>query len=296
MKAFSRYISTGFWLIFVIFLVLSVKAQNNLPKIAILTPEKNLQAEKFTEKLEQLLRTDFRVLDSSLSETAFRSASVAKPFNLTVEEAKIIGAAIGCDFFLLVEAVNLKRYSSVLKEYYESYAVIFAVSSRSGRLIFWTLKTFNGKTPAQADDLLYASTNDLAKDITAKTRQVTKNELTEKLPANYREIPEENSPEAKLFRPPLPYRRISPVYPETARFYRVEATVDVEIYLDETGAIRHLEIVRWAGFGLDESVAETVRRMNWRPAEINGKPVSVRALLRYNFRKPEKESQVLTNF
>jgi TonB family protein len=219
---------------------------------------------------------------------AFRSANPEKPFNLTIEEAKVIGAAIGCDFFLLVEAVNLKRYSSILKEYYESYAVIYAVSSRSGRLIFWTLKTFNGKTPAEADELLSDSLSNLTEEIAEKAKQTAKYELAEKPPENYLEIPYENSPEAKNFRPPLPYRRISPIYTETARFYRVEATVDVEIYLDEAGNIKHLEIVRWAGFGLDESVAETVRQMNWRPAEINGKPVPIRALLRYNFRKPEK--------
>jgi hypothetical protein len=51
----------------------------------------------------------------------------------------------------------------------------------------------------------------------------------------------------------------------------VTATIDVLVDVEADGGITKIEIVRWAGFGLDESVAETVRKMNWRPAERNGK-------------------------
>ena len=85
------------------------------------------------------------------------------------------------------------------------------------------------------------------------------------------EVPNENTPEAKNFRPPLPYRRISPEYTKIANYYDVEATVDILIDVDADGKILKTEIVRWAGYGLDESVTETVRKMNWRPAERNRK-------------------------
>jgi outer membrane biosynthesis protein TonB len=49
-----------------------------------------------------------------------------------------------------------------------------------------------------------------------------------------------------------------------------------------------VRVVRWAGFGLDEEVVSTVRRMHFRPAAREGGPVAVRVLLRYNFRKPPK--------
>ena len=49
-----------------------------------------------------------------------------------------------------------------------------------------------------------------------------------------------------------------------------------------------VEIVRWGGFGLDEEVAATIRRMNFHPAERDGERVPVRVLLRYNFRRPPK--------
>jgi hypothetical protein len=72
--------------------------------------------------------------------------------------------------------------------------------------------------------------------------------------------------------------------------YDVTATVERGVDLDAKGSIQRTRIVRWAGFGLDESVEKTVREMNWRPAELNGKNVPMRFLLRYNFKKPEKET------
>ena len=59
--------------------------------------------------------------------------------------------------------------------------------------------------------------------------------------------------------------------------------------LDANGNILRTDVVRWAGFGLDESVEKTVRSMNWRPAERNGKTLPMRFLVRYNFKKIEKD-------
>ena len=267
-----------------ILLQLSIFAQ----KIAVLAPEKNGQSESFAEKFESSLAGKFKIINSSLSETAFLSANVEKPFNMTAEEAKTVGAAIGGEYFLLVKCENLRRYSFEKKEYYESYAAVYAVSSRSGRLVFWKLQTFSGYTPKDADKLLFDSTDDLAKEISAKLTEVSKAELIEKR-TKLEEIPDENSPAAKNFRPPLPFRRLSPKYTSIANLYSIEATVEIEIDFDENGWITQTDIVRWAGFGLDEAVTETVRRMNWRAATRNGKTLPIRALLRYNFKKIEKE-------
>lgn len=223
-----------------------------------------------------------------MSETAFLSAGAEKPFNLTNEEAKTIGAAIGCEFFLLVRAENLRRYSFEKKEYFESFAAVYAVSARSGRLVHWKLQTFSGYDPQNADKLLFESTDELAKEFFVKLAAVAKEELTEKR-VKLEEIPDEKSLAAQNFRTPLPYRRISPKYTAQANLYSIAATVDVDVDFDETGKITRTEIVRWAGFGLDESVTETVRQMNWRPATRDGKPLPVRVLLRYNFKKIEKE-------
>lgn len=240
-------------------------------------------------KLENSLSNNFKVLDDTLSETAFNSAKYEKPFNLSLEESKNVGAAIGCDYFLLLKAENQRRYSLEKKEYYESYAIVYAVSSRTGRLVFWKLIGSEAETVEKAEKKLFASTDELSAEISEKLKIVTKDELNEKAAPKLEKLPDENSPEAKNFRPPLPYKRIKPPYTSLANLYRVEATVDIEIDVDENGKILQTLITRWAGFGLDESVDKTIRQMNWKPADRNGKPLPMRVLLRYNFKKIEEE-------
>ncbi len=259
------------------------------PKIAIIFPDKTVQSKNFAEKLEDSLASSAKILDDDMSVAAFGSQPYEKPFNLTVAESKNIGAAIGCDYFLLIKAENLRRTYLSKGEFYESYAVVFTVSARTGRLVLWKLNSFEAEKPENAKKKLFDSVNTLAAEISGKLKTVTSEEFNEKAALKLEGLPADNSPEAKNFRPPLPYKRFRPEYTPLANLYRVEATIDVEIDVDETGKILKIEILRWAGFGLDEAVAENVRRMNWRPASRDGKAMPMRILLRYNFKKVERE-------
>ncbi len=265
--------------------LLAISAQT---KIAVLIPEKNAQNQTFAEKLETSLSKNFKILDDSLSETAFRSTAYEKPFNLSLAEAKNIGAAIGCDYFLLVKGATQRRYSFSKKDFYESYAAVYVVSSRTGRLIFWKLMKSETKVAKESESGLFDSINDLSAELSGKLKTVAEEESNEQSASKLEELPPENSPEAKNFRPPLPYKRIKPEYTTIANLYGVEATVDVEIDVDENGKILKTEIARWAGFGLEESVIETVNKMQWRAASRNGKTLPIRVLLRYNFKKIEQ--------
>jgi len=60
----------------------------------------------------------------------------------------------------------------------------------------------------------------------------------------------------------------------------------VLVDLDARGEVTRVEVVRWAGFGLDEATVDTVRQLHFFPAMRNGVAVPLRVLLRYNFRKP----------
>ncbi|HYO92126.1 MAG TPA: energy transducer TonB, partial [Pyrinomonadaceae bacterium] len=86
-------------------------------------------------------------------------------------------------------------------------------------------------------------------------------------------------------------RRLRPSYPETARQAEAEATVDVEVDIGADGEVSKVEVVRWAGFGLDEATMSTVRQMHFRPAMRDDEPIPMRVLLRYNFRKPPVEGK-----
>lgn len=285
----SAFLCVRLRLIFFLFFLncsLLLAAQS---KIAVLVPEKNALSQSFAEKLETSLAKNFKVLDSSLSAAAYRSTNYEKPFNLSLAESKNIGAAIGCDYFLLVRAETLRRYSFEKKDFYESYAVVYTVSSRTGRLVFWKLINAETETAEKSEKKLQDSINDLSAELSDKLKAAAKEESNEKPAAKLEELPAENSPEAKNFRPPLPYQRIKPEYTRIANLYSVEATVDIEIDTDENGKILKTEIVRWAGFGLDESVTEAVRKMQWRAASRDGKTLPFRVLLRYNFKKIDKD-------
>ena len=258
-------------------------------RVAVLAPDKTDPSREFAWNLENALIERVSIQDSSLAAAAFNATAFENPYNLTEEGSKSIGAAIGCEYFILVRAGTLRRSSSARPEYYEASAAVFVVSSRTGRLVQWKLLRFEASRPQRAVKMLAASVAPLARKVAADLKDITKGELAEPPPADMEEAPEDGSPAAKNFRAPIPYRRIKPQYTSDAYLYDVAATVDIVIDLNAAGAILRTEIVRWAGYGLDESVEKTVRSMNWRPAERNGKPLPMRFLVRYNFKKVEKQ-------
>ena len=248
-------------------------------------PDKTDASRDFAERLGEQLAIKANVLDFSLAESAYASVSPATPFNLPAEESKRLGAAIGCDFFILLRSANQRRSSFQKAEYYESYAAIFLVSARTGRLVLWTMPTFEASKVSAAAALLAGSVSLIAAKIVESMRSAVREEIAERDDVSIEEVPEENSPEAKNFRSPVPYRRIKPEYTAKAAFYDVVATIDILVDLSASGVILRTRIVRWAGYGLDESVDKTVRAMNWLPATRNGKSLPMRFLLRYNFKK-----------
>ena len=243
----------------------------------------------FADKLGAQLEDKVKVLDPDLGRSAYASVSVEAPFNLTVDESKRIGAVIGCDAFILLRSATQRRSAFGRAEYYEAYAVIYVASARTGRLVWWRLLSREAPTPEKAGVLLEAEAGKLSDNIAHDVRSILSREIKEPETAVVEELPAENTPLAKGFRSPVPYRRIKPEYTPLAALYEVTATVEALVDLDVSGIVKRVEIVRWAGFGLDESVEKTIRVMNWRPAERNGKSLPMRFLVRYNFKKIDKD-------
>ena len=275
--------------LYIVSVLLIYAAPLNGQKVAILTPDNTESSKTYAAKLEGALERKVKVFDESLSDTAFDSAKPDTPFNLTKELSQKIGTAIGCDYFILIRSATLRRSASKRPEYYEANAVIYVVSSRTGRLVFWKLQKFESDKAREAEKLLAGSADRLAAAFAAKMSETSRSEVSEPVPSPIEEVPDANSPDAKNFRAPVPFRRIKPEYTADAAFYDVKATVDILIDLDSAGSITRTEIVRWAGYGLDEAVEKAVRAMNWRPAERNGKTLPMRFLVRYNFKKVDKE-------
>lgn len=277
-KTFCAFV----FLLAVCYLPVAAAAQT----LAFLVPEKKAENRPVIEKLRSALEEKFKIPDDSMAEAAAESFSDINLFNLSSAEAKNLGKAIGCDFFIILKTETLRRAALSKLDYYESYAAFFLVSSRTGRLVFWQLSSFEAETAAAAEKKLRASIEKSASDISTNLKSSNEKEIAE-INAPPHIPPVEST--SKTFRPPIPYRRLKPAYTSLANLYGVAATVDALVDLDENGNVLKIEISRWAGYELDESVAETIRKMQWRAAELDGKPLPFRFLLRYNFKKLKNE-------
>jgi TonB family protein len=241
--------------------------------------------------------SEINILDSDLTRSAARGAGYSGSLNMMLSEAYDLGSALGSDFFILGDAQTLRRSPSTGAIYFESYASIFLVSSRSGKLVSWQRTKTEAPTAALTEARLLEDISSRAiRDLlVSEMSRAAQEERLKRESAVEKNVPviegapdDESSANASGLRLPRPYRRLLPAYPETAASAEAEATVDVLVDLDEKGEVNHVEIARWAGFGLDEATIETVRQLHFFPAMRNGTPIPLRVLLRYNFRKPAK--------
>jgi TonB family protein len=181
--------------------------------------------------------------------------------------------------------------------YYESYCSLFLVSARTGRLLLWERPSFENPEATKAEARLsqYLSDDAFARRLigtikkTQEYERIQRTILTASAEALIEEAPDdEKAAEAQGVRAPRPYRRLRPEYPQSAARADAEATIDVVVDVGADGEVSEVQIVRWAGFGLDESTIATVRQLHFFPAMKNGTPIPMRVMLRYNFRKPPR--------
>jgi TonB family protein len=254
-----------------------------------------LASESLAANLESV--PELLILDRDQARTAAKGAGQIASLNMSLQEARGLGDAIGSDYYIVGDAQTLRRSPSVGPPYFESYASVFLVSSRTGRLLIWQRPNFRAATAVAAEKLLLA---DLSSGATRSRnlvaiRQARGDERMKREMAIESSAPlieaapdDDKTAQAEGLRLPRPFRRFSPPYPETAASAEVEAIVDVLVDLDINGEVSNAEVARWAGFGLDEATLETVRQLHFFPAMRNGTPIPLRVLLRYNFRKPPK--------
>jgi Ca-activated chloride channel family protein len=69
-------------------------------------------------------------------------------------------------------------------------------------------------------------------------------------------------------------RRVEPIYPELAHRARVEATVILEVHVDEQGNVGSVRVVRGHPL-LDEAAVQAVKQWKYSPTVLNGMPVPV---------------------
>lgn len=273
------------------------------PRVAVIEFRDSGTAKLVTNELEQLINartkpsSELILLDSDQTQAAAKGAGYDGSLNLTLEEARHIGAAIGSDYFFTGVARTLRRSPSSAPVYFESYASLFLVSARTGKLVFWERQEFRRPTAEQAERALLTSLSaSTTRDRYRSTiRRIAEEERQARATAIERGtpvielMPDDES--STSVRAPRPFRRPKPPYTAAAAQDSVEATIDVLADIDAKGKVGQIEIIRWAGYGLDESVINTVKQMDFFPAVRDGVAIPMRVLLRYNFRKPASEPQ-----
>jgi TonB family protein len=276
-------------------LVSNARAQN--ASVSVLDFGVTQLGRRSSDQFRSRLRSkQFTVADADMTRAAATGGAYSGSLNLTVSEARDLGAVLGTEFYLLGDAQTLRRSSFAKSAYYESYCSIFVVSARTGRLVMWTRPSFEGDESADTEKALSEILDgEVSYQIAVAIRRAREDERIQRTviaPASeplIEEAPDdEKTAEIQGVRLPRPYRRLRPEYPDTAARADAEATVDVLVDVRADGEIGEVQIARWAGFGLDESTVATVRQMHFFPAMKNGTAIPMRVLLRYNFRKPPR--------
>ena len=74
-------------------------------------------------------------------------------------------------------------------------------------------------------------------------------------------------------------------YPKSALENKIEGKVIVQFIIEKDGSISNVEIVKKAGWGMDEEAIRVIKLMpNWKPGKQNGKAVRVLFTLPINFK------------
>ena len=83
--------------------------------------------------------------------------------------------------------------------------------------------------------------------------------------------------------PPQLIYEVEPEFSEEARKAKHQGVVVLTIEVDPGGHVRNVRVRQSLGLGLDEKAIEAVSHWRFRPAILDGKPVTTEAVVQFNF-------------
>ena len=248
----------------------------------------------FLSALKQL--DTISTIDPAIVESAIAGIRYEGSINMSTDESRRLGAAIGCDFFIVGKAEVVARSLEAARTVQEALVAVMIVDGRTGKLAVFDLVSEEAQTPGSAITAaagalagrasLYAER--MASFRTNRTSSVSASAETTRNPTpseRIEEMPTEGSAGSAGFKSPEFLNRVTPEYTADAERADISASVEATAVLKSNGEVGDIEITRWAGFGLDQSAERAIRQLKFKPATRDGRPVSVRALIRYNFRR-----------
>jgi len=239
------------------------------------------------------LNEPLELVDEQQVASAVHGSGYRGSLNLSLREARDLGMSIGCEYYIVGKAVVARRVGPIGTEagsgaeYYPGVIGLFLVAARSGRLAAFAFQQVEGKSEEAARRRLLSSLDAAWGQL--KTGLVAGRRADAGPPSQSSEdgaITDLDDPSTSMngVTQPVFYERLKPQYTSEAQLAGITATVEVQAVFRANGHVTDVEVVRWAGFGLDESARQTAARLRFKPAERNGRPISVRALVRYNFK------------
>jgi TonB family protein len=250
-------------------------------------------ARKAESVLNSSLGSESRVslVDQSLVQPAMKGILYDGSINMSRDEARKLGSAIGCDFFITGKLETFTRSDRVAEEHEEALIGVMIVDGRTGALAMFDFISVKAATrEAAVGALIKTLTPRAGSYVDRMSRfQLARAQVippgSKTAAESIENIPEEGSPLAVGFTPPEFLNRVIPDYTDAAERADITAVVEASAVFLANGEVGDIQIVRWAGFGLDESAERAIRQLTFKPATRDGKPVSVRATVRYNFRR-----------
>lgn len=263
------------------------------PRIAVIGFFHSVTGEAFDASplngsLETALRRDGRavLIEHSLMKPALAGVGYDGSVNMSTDEARRLGSAIGCDFFIVgvIDAVTISEQARESHE--EAVGGLMMVDGRTGALAAFDF--IQEKAPSreaavrQAKRALADRASGYISRMLEHRARLEEQAGGRSDPEPVEEMPDDESPG---FTPPKFANRIKPEYTSEARRANAGGTVEAMAVFRVNGEVGDITVTRWVGFGLEESALRAIRGLKFEPARLDGRPVSVRALVRYNFRK-----------
>ncbi len=85
-------------------------------------------------------------------------------------------------------------------------------------------------------------------------------------------------------KPPERVYSPQPAYTEIARRARVQGVVIVQAIIDKQGNVTNVKVLKGLPMGLEEAAVDAIKQWKFKPATLNGKPVTVYYNLTVNFK------------
>ncbi|MBX7223229.1 MAG: energy transducer TonB [Blastocatellia bacterium] len=247
----------------------------------------DLEKQLTTVANEALPGAGVELIPASLVQAVMATEAGTLNFNPRLDEARALGAALGCDFYLLGRVSAGPKSGADRTSYHEIRLDVFWVDTRTGALVKWEAVTVTAPTVEPAVTQICETVRKAVAGAIPLLQGYRKEQTTggtgSAIEPEVLDLRSGQIPTGVAI--PVFTKRPRPELTEAAKDAQIEATVETELVFGADGKTDRVQVVRWAGYGLEDAVQKAIAGYGFNPATRDGKPVSVRVLVDYHFRR-----------